>query len=82
MTKPIVPKKSGNSNHPIPDDEAACIELARFRLPGEGPHRTVIIARTPHGAYVIRGDGRTRLEADRKAATRAIAFMRSHGLAA
>jgi hypothetical protein len=64
------------------DDEATCVELARFRLPGEGPHRTVIIARTSQGGYVFRGDGQTRQEADRKAAVRAIVFIRSHGLAA
>jgi hypothetical protein len=75
VTNPIVADQPGNSEHPAPDDESLGVELARFRLPGEGPRRMVAILRTTHGAFVFRGDGQTRQEADRKAAAKAAAFI-------
>jgi hypothetical protein len=59
-------------------DRALCVRLARFRLLGEGPKRTVLILRMPNASYAVRGDGQTRQEADYKAVAKAKSIIASY----
>lgn len=63
----------------INSDEAECRSLARHRLPGEGPYRSVAIIRTTTASYVFRGDGSTRPEADRNLYLKVRRFLSAVG---